>query len=120
VLAIAAVCFLPWVYVPVANITVTGFNANGTDFGKPGLLLVILGGINVIFFLTPKIWAKRTNVFIGAVTLAWAIKNYIIISSCYEGDCPVKKIGIYLQLLFAIIVLLMTFFPKIKLPVEKA
>ncbi|HWB26466.1 MAG TPA: hypothetical protein VG738_13360 [Chitinophagaceae bacterium] len=119
VIAIVIVCFIPWVYIPAVKITVTGLQATGTDFGKAGLMMFVLGAVNIIFFITPKIWAKRTNVFIAAILLSWAIKNYIVISACYAGECPEKRAGIYLQVLFAFVVLLMSFFPKIELPKEE-
>jgi len=119
VLALLGICFMPWVYIASVNITVTGFNATGTNFGKPGLLGVIFGAIMLMLFLVQKIWAKRTNVFIGAIVFAWSIKNFIVLASCFAGDCPEKKAGLYLQLLFSFIALLMTFFPKIDLPKEE-
>lgn len=119
VLALAIVCFIPWVYIASVNITVTGFNADGTNFGKPGLVAVVLSAISAIFFLVPKIWAKRTNVFLSAVVFAWSIKNFMLITACLAGDCPEKKAGIYLQVLFSSIILLMALLPKITLPEEK-
>jgi len=62
--------------------------------------------------LIPKIWAKRINIFIAAINLALAIKNYILFTMCREGICPEKKAGIYLLLLVSIFLLAMTFFPK--------
>jgi hypothetical protein len=120
VLVLVAVCFIPWTYIAAVNITVMGFHADGTNYGKPGLALVFLGAVCTILFLTPKIWAKRTNVFIAAILFAWSIKNFIIVGACFAGECPEKKAGLYLQLLFSFIVLLMSFFPKIALPEEKA
>lgn len=118
VLALIANCFIPWVYIASVHITVNGLHAEGTDFGKPGLLAIIFGAVCIVFFMVHKIWAKRTNVFIGAILFAWSIKNYIIITACSYGDCPEKKAGIFLQLVISFIVLLMTFFPKIELPEE--
>lgn len=120
VLALAGVCFLPWVYIASVKITVTGFYAEGTNFGKPGMMSMFLGTACIIFFLTPKIWAKRANVFISAILFAWSIKNFIILSSCLAGDCPEKKAGLYLQLILCLIIMVMSFFPKIALPGEKA
>jgi hypothetical protein len=119
VLALAAVCFIPWVYIASVNITITGFNAKGTNFGKPGLAAIVLSAVCVIFFLTPKVWAKRTNVFLSAIVFAWSIKNYLLITACLAGDCPEKKAGIYLQVLFSFVIMIMALLPKISLPEEK-
>jgi len=122
VLLLVAVCYIPWVYINASpvNITVTGLHAEGTNFGKPGLMSIVLGGVCVIFFLMSKIWAKRTNVFLAAIVFAWSIKNYLVITACYAGDCPEKRAGIYLQVLFSFLIMLMALLPKIQLPEEKA
>jgi len=119
VLALAGICFIPWVYIASVNITVTGFYSEGTNFGKPGLVSVMLGTICLILFLLPKIWAKRVNFFVGTINFAWSIKNYIVVTGCLYGDCPEKRAGIFLQLIVSLIIMLMTFFPKIALPEEK-
>ena len=69
----------------------------------------------MLLFLLPKIWAKRTNLFIAALGLAWSIRNFLLVTSCLMGECPEKKAGIFLLLLCAALVLLMTLFPKIEL-----
>lgn len=119
VLALAAVAFIPWVYIPVVNITVTGLSAPGTDFGKPALLGLIFGFVSIILFLLPKIGAKRTNVFIGAINFSWAIRNFILVTACHAGDCPEKKAGIFLQLFFTLVILVMALLPKIAIPQKK-
>lgn len=111
-LALILTCFMPWTYLPARDITVSGVKAIGTGFGKPGMLNIILALCSIFFFLVPKIWAKRTNVFIAAIGLAWSIRNYLLVTTCYAGECPEKKAGIFLLLLFAIGVQLMAFFPK--------
>ena len=116
VVALAGVCYLPWSFISGKNIIVTGMNASGTDFGKPGLMHLVLGTVLFIFFLIPKIWAKRFNVFIAAINLAWSIRNYILLTTCYMGECPHKKPGLFLLLAICSFIQVMTFFPKIKLP----
>lgn len=85
-LALVAICFLPWSYIASRQITITGFQAVGTNFGKPGLFTVILSGIMLVMFAVPAIWSKRTNVFIAALNLAWAFRNYLMISTCLTGE----------------------------------
>jgi len=104
---------MPWTFIASKNITVTGFSAEGTSFGKPGYLNVILSFVCLIFFIIPKIWAKRTNVFIAAINLAWAFRNYLLLSSCLLGECPEKKAGLYLLLLASVIMQAMALLPKI-------
>jgi hypothetical protein len=113
VLALIGICFMPWTFIASKNIIVTGFSAEGTSFGKPGYLNVILSSVCLILFIIPKIWAKRTNVFIAAINLAWAFRNYLLLSSCLLGECPEKKAGLYLLLLAAIVIQAMALLPKI-------
>ncbi len=102
-------CFIPWSFIESQHILVTGLNRSVPDFGRPGLLHVILAGLLIIFFLVPRIWAKRLNVFLGAFNLAWSIRNYLLVTSCEAGDCPEKRTGIYLVLILSGLILLMTF-----------
>jgi len=115
VIALAAVCYLPWSFIAQKNILVTGMSAPGTMFGQPGLMHFVLGVPLIILFIIPKIWAKRINVFMGAINLAWSIRNYILLTTCFMGDCPQIKIGLLLSLALSAFILVMTFFPKIKI-----
>jgi len=116
VLALIAICFMPWVYIASQNIIVTGMHSTGTNFGRPGLASITLGLVSLILFIIPKVGAKRTNFFVGAINFAWSIKNYIVMTGCLAGDCPEKKAGIFLQLAASLVILAMTFLPKIELP----
>lgn len=117
VLALIGICFLPWVYVPNIEITLSGINGRVNDhlsFGRQIIPHSFLGTIAIIFFLIPKVWAKRINVFIGFINLSWAIKNYIIFSMCRQIICPEKLIALYLLILFALIIQICTLLPKLK------
>ena len=119
VLALVGICFLPWSYIPSKNIVITGFHSEGTQFGKPGYLNIILSSVCLLFFALPKIWAKRTNVFIAAINLAWAVRNYFLLSSCLLGECPEVKPGLYLLIIATIIIQAMALLPKINIPENK-
>ena len=108
-------CFLPWVYYADLNQTFTGFYSYKNEYGKPGKLLVLLGTITFIFMLLPKLWAKRANLFICALALAYAVKTYILFSSCYNNYCPQKLFGLYLMLSCTVLMLLASVFPKLKI-----
>ena len=114
VLLLAAICYMPWTFIPEKNIVVTGMSTPGTDYGKPGLMHLVLGVPLILFFLIPKIWAKRANVFITAINLAWSIRNYILLSTCYMGECPEKKAGLFIAILLCFFILIMSFLPDLK------
>ena len=114
-LILIGLCYSTWVYIPSLQLHLTGFNTVGTYWGKPGLLHVLFSGLLILFFAIPKIWAKRVNTFIAAINVAWAFRNYIVITSCFMGECPEKKISIYLVILVPVIILITSLLPKILL-----
>lgn len=115
-LALIASCFLPWVYIPSINATITGFDAGTVQaYGKPGIVHAVLALFAIIFFLVNKVWAKRWNVPVCTINFAWSLRNYILISHCEAGECPEKRLGIYLIVVLAFVMLLMSLLPKVKL-----
>jgi hypothetical protein len=108
-------CFSVWVFIASKNITVSGVDTTGTNFGKPAYLHFVLIPFFILFSLIPRVWAKRANLGITAMNLAWAIRNYFMVTACSGGECPEKRIGLYLVLAGALLMLLASFFPDIKL-----
>jgi hypothetical protein len=94
-LAVIIFCFLPWVYIESGGITVTGMSAKGTNFGKPGLLHLVFTGLYLALFVIPRVWSRRLNLLFATINFAWAVRNFFLISTCYGGECPVKKPGLY-------------------------
>lgn len=113
-------CFMPWVIIISKNITVTGVDATGTNFGKPGYFHFFFGFFFLIFHLVPTLWAKRWNLVVVALNIAWAVRNYFIISMCREGDCPEKQMGLWLVIGASVLMLLAALFPDIKLKEDKS
>ena len=119
VLLLVVSCFLPWVIIASQNIIVSGVDATGTNFGKPGYAHFVLGFFFIIFHFIPKLWAKRVNLLIVALNLAWTVRNYFIISMCREGECPEKQIGLWLVVAASALMLIAALFPDIRLKEEK-
>lgn len=113
VIILIIACNLDWVHIDGGRLTVSGVKAAGTNFGKPGMMNIITGSIAGILFLMPFILAKRINLFFCAFNLAWAIRNYIIVTMCREGDCPEKQAGIYLLMISSALMLLVSFIPEV-------
>lgn len=107
-------CFSPWVFIESKNITVSGIDAAGTNFGKPGYLHFFMTAFFLAFNFIPRIWAKRANLLVTALNIGWAIRNYFIISACMGGECPEKKSGMYMMLLASVLMLLAALFPDMK------
>lgn len=111
-------CFFPWVFIASKNIVVSGVDSTGTNFGKPGYAHFLLGFFFIIFHFIPRVWAKRWNILIVALNIAWAVRNYFIISMCREGECPEKQTGLWLVLIASALMLFAALFPDIKLNEE--
>jgi hypothetical protein len=112
-------CLSPWVFIESKKLTVSGVDTTGTNFGKPGYFHFVMTFFFLLFSFIPRVWAKRLNLGVTALNLAWAIRNYFIISSCQAGDCPDKQISIYLIVLASVLMLLAAMFPDMKLPEER-
>ena len=106
-------CFFPWVIIISKGITIRGVDSAGTNFGKPGYFHLFLTFVFIVFNFIERIWAKRINIFVVAINLAWAIRNYIIISACQGGECPEKKAALYAVVLGSIAMLVTALFPDI-------
>src|SRR5688572_20204588 len=112
-------CFLPWVIIDSQKIIVTGVDSTGTNFGKPGYAHFVLGFFFIIFHFIPKLWSKRINLLIVALNIAWAVRNYFIISMCRVGECPEKQPGLWLVLAACALMMLAALFPDVQLKEEK-
>jgi len=114
-IALVTACFFPWVFIESKNITVTGIESTGTNFGRPGYFHFFLAAFFILFNFTPRIWAKRMNLLVTALNIGWAARNYFIISTCAGGECPEKKVAIYIVLFSSLGMLVAALFPKVKL-----
>ncbi|MEO6549609.1 MAG: hypothetical protein ABIN94_16530 [Ferruginibacter sp.] len=114
-------CFMPWAYFADAHIpteaerTFTGFYSYGNNYGKPGKMLIAIALIVIVLMLLPRIWAKRTNLFVCALGLGYSIKTYILFVSCYNAYCPEKKLGIFVMLIATVIMMVASAFPHLAL-----
>ncbi|MEO5945607.1 MAG: hypothetical protein ABIP79_02235 [Chitinophagaceae bacterium] len=108
-------CFTPWVFIASRNITISGVEATGTSFGKPGYFHLLCAFFFLLFHFIPRIWAKRSNLLVAALNMAWAIRNFFVIAACQGGECPEKKIGLYLASFASVVMLITTVFPDMKI-----
>ncbi|HRD58659.1 MAG TPA: hypothetical protein PK504_11445 [Ferruginibacter sp.] len=118
-MGLIVICFLPWTYHADIQKIFTGFFSEQDKYGKPGKFLIALSVIAIVLFLVQKIWAKRTNLFITGLMVAYAIKTFILYSSCYNAYCPEKRLGIYLVLLLPIVQFIASLFPDVDVNTDK-
>jgi len=114
-LLLIGACFLPWAYFPDLHKEFTGFFSENNAYGRPGKIFVFFCSISIILFLIPRIWAKRANIFTGAIILAFAIKSFILYTACYRGICPEKRAGIFLVVLGALLIIAAAVSPNLRL-----
>jgi hypothetical protein len=112
VLLLVIACFMPWVLIPSKQLVISGMDASGTRYGKPGYLHLLLGFFYLIFTLIPAVWAKRFNLLVVAFNLAWALRNFLILSLCRGGECPERQAGLYLVAMAGVLMLVAALFPK--------
>jgi hypothetical protein len=115
---IVASCFLPWTHYNSIDVTFTGFNvkrfSTGVYLGRAGLVISIITGISFLLFLIPKISAKRANMFVCALLMAYTLRTYVVFTgSVFEGEV-VTYAGLYLVNLFAAALLVCSIFPYVK------
>jgi hypothetical protein len=118
-IALIIVCFLPWTYHADVQKSFTGFFSQNNAYGRPGKFLIFFSVLSILLILVPRIWAKRTNLFVTGIMLAYAIKTYILYTSCYNAYCPEKKAGIYLVVALSLVQFVMSLFPDMKIKAEK-
>jgi hypothetical protein len=101
---LVASLFFTWVTIESKQIVVSGFQTAGTSFGKPGWFHVVLCAVVGGLLLVPKVWGTRAGFFISTLNVAWAVRNYFIISACYAGVCPVKHTALYVLLISSFLI----------------
>ena len=114
-IALIIACFLPWAYYPDLNKNFTGFFSEQNRYGKPGKALVFFAVFTIVLFIVPKVWAKRLNMVIAALALAFSVRCFMLFSACYRGICPEKKIGIYLIITTSVLMIIASVLPYMKL-----
>lgn len=85
------------------QLTITGVDTTGTDFGKPGYFHFVWAALYLIFLIINKVWSKRVALGLSAFNVAWALRNFLLIPVCAGGECPVKQVGLYLLLAASIL-----------------
>lgn len=108
-------CFMPWTYYPDLQKSFNGFYSEGNNYGKPGIVFTFIAVVSIILILLNRIWAKRVHLFFTALNTAYLIKTYILFTGCYHTICPTKLTGIYVLVISCILLLVISFFPDMKM-----
>jgi len=108
-------CFLPWVVIGSKGIVISGVDATGTNYGKPGYFNLLMAAFFLFFHFVPKVWAKRANLAVVALNIGWTIRNFYLLTACHGGECPEKKTGLFLLIFSAVLMLAAALFPDLKM-----
>ena len=119
-LLLAGACFMPWAYYPDLDKEFTGFFSELNRYGKPGKVLIFFSAIEIILFLIPKVWAKRANILVAGMAIAFGVKSFILYSACYRGICPERRLGLWLVLVASAIAVIATLLPNLPVKEKKA
>jgi hypothetical protein len=111
-ITVIASCFFTWVTVESKNVFIGGFNSNTNVYGKPGLFHTVLVSIVILMLMINKNWSIRAAFFISAFNVAWALRNFIRLSSCEAGICPEKQAALYILLAGSLILPIIILFTR--------
>jgi len=107
--------FFPWVVIESKNIMVTGVDAEGTRWGKPGYFSLIFISVYLIMTFIPTNWAHRLALLMAALNFGWSLRNFFLLSICQYGECPSRQLAFYIYTIGALLLLVMVLLRKAKL-----
>jgi len=111
---IIVACYYPWVTVASRGVTISGFHSSVNEFGQPGIVHVFLCAAYIILILLFRQWSIRVAFFISTVNIAWAARNFFIISACRGGICPDKQPALYILLTVSVLLTILTLSIRIR------
>ena len=117
-IALIATCFIPWVHYNNIDVTFNGYNvkrfATGVYYGRAGIIITVLVSISLLFTLMPSVVAKRINMFLCAILVAYTLRTYVIFTgSLFDGEVT-KLAGIYLIVILSFVLVICSVFPYLK------
>jgi hypothetical protein len=113
-LVLIGTLFFPWVVIESRSMVISGMEATGTNFGKPGAFTLVFASLVFVFSLVPRIWAHRICLFSAALNIGWAIRNFLILSACSGGECPQRQWAFYLYIFSSLFLLIAVLFQNVK------
>jgi hypothetical protein len=116
---LVSACLFPWVTIEQKHIVISGFHSDIPDYGKPGIIHTFISVTCLVFLFLNKPWSVRAAFFISALNIAWAFRNFTLISACRGGICPVRHTALYIVVVASIAFTLSVLLFKPKERVEK-
>jgi len=107
-------CAFPWVVLPRTAGSIGGFQSDIKEMGLPGAMHAILSFLYLLMILIGRVGTVRVAFFVAALNLAWAARNFFILSACRGGECPQKLPAIYVMLLASVLMIVAISFARTK------
>ena len=112
--------FFPWLVIESKQIVVSGLDASGTRYGKPGLFSLLFISLFFILNFIPRNWAHRACIILAALNMGWTFRNFALLSMCYGGECPNRQIAFYVYVVTGALLLLLVLLQPVRIKEEKA
>jgi hypothetical protein len=112
---IITACFFTWVSVESKDFFIGGFYSSANNrFGKPGIIQTFFCAVYILLLLLNRLWSVRTAFFVAALNIAWAVRNYAVLSACSGGTCPEKHTALYTVVIGSLLLTVLTTFIAVK------
>jgi uncharacterized membrane protein YfhO len=120
-ISLVASCFLNWAWYPDLQQHFTGFYSYQNYYGRRGIFFSVMASLAVLFYIIPRLWAKRINLLVTAINLAYAVFTFITFTRCYgPAICPEKRFGLFLLCASALVMMIMALLPDLSVEKIKA
>lgn len=114
-LVFLASIFFPWVVIESKDLVVTGVNAEGTRWGKPGYFSLLFISVYLIMTLISTNWAHRTALLMAALNFGWSLRNFFLLSICQYGECPSRQPAFIIYTIGSLLLLILVLIRKVKI-----
>ncbi len=112
---------MPWAYFNDPSIstdaqrTFTGLYTYQNYYGKPGKFLIFFAALSLFLKIMPKVWAKRVDLFLCAIAMAYGLKSFFEYKGVYGGVVPVLHTGLFLMLGSLLVMMMAAIFPDLRI-----
>lgn len=89
--------FLPWIHLDTNNLTLTGVNDMGLNYGPRGKGHIYFAVLCLIMILIGQNWSMLIAIVVAVINVAFA-GSHLYVYRCMAGDCPQKLYGLYLAM----------------------
>ncbi len=105
--------FLPWIHIAAPDLTLTGVNDMGSDYGPRGRGQIYFAIICLVMLLINRNWSMLFAIVIAAINVAFAL-SHLYVYRCYGGICPQKLYGLYFSLAASFLLLVFLLYAPVR------